>query len=105
MSVPLTSIRSSFIGRERDLAALARLIRQPAIRLVTVTGPGGVGKTRVVSELVPQLQAEYPGGVWFVPIAAIRDPELVLATIAAELGIRDIDAGETLMRVVERLGT
>ena len=104
MSVQNTAIRSSFIGRERDLAALTRLVRHPTTRMVTVTGPGGVGKTRLVSELVPKLQAEFPGSAWFVPIAQIRDPELVLATIAAELGIRDIDAGETLVRIAERLG-
>lgn len=98
------TMRSSFLGRESDIVALERLLRLPETRLVTVTGPGGVGKTRLASELLPILDAGFPGGRWFVPISHLRDAELVLAAIAVELGIRDIDAGETFERVVDRLG-
>ena len=104
MSVPIPSIRSSFIGRDHDLAALERVLVSPETRLVTVTGFGGVGKTRLVSELSDRLVAEYPGGIWFVPLAHVRDPELVLTAVAAELGIRDLDAVETLRRIAERVG-
>jgi predicted ATPase/DNA-binding CsgD family transcriptional regulator len=104
VSVSPSAIRSSFIGRDRDLAALERMLLRPETRLVTVTGPGGVGKTRIVSELAPGLHAEFPAGVWFVPVAHVRDADLVLAAIAAELGIRDLDSGETLERVADRLG-
>ena len=103
MSVPPSAIRSSFIGREREIAALERLLGRPETRLITVTGPGGVGKTRIVSELVPRLIAEFPGGWWFVSVAHVRDADLVLAAIAAELEIRDLVAGETAERIAERL--
>lgn len=99
-----TSNRSSFIGRERDLAALERLARRPEARLITITGPGGVGKTRIASEIAPVLQDDFPGGTWFVSLAHVRESELVLAAVAAGLGIRDLDSGETLDRIVERLG-
>jgi len=101
---PAAPIRSSFIGRERDLAALEQLARRPETRLITVTGSGGVGKTRLVNEIVPVLRDDFPGGIWFVPVAHVREADLVLAAIAAELGIRDLDAGETLDRIAERIG-
>lgn len=103
MSFHAPSMRSIFIGREAELAALGRMLEQHGNRLITVTGPGGVGKTRLVSELLPGLLSGYPGGVWFVPVAHIRLPELVVGEVAAELGIRDLDASETLDRVAERL--
>jgi predicted ATPase/DNA-binding CsgD family transcriptional regulator len=103
MSSPAPGIRSSFIGRDDDLAALEQLVLEPGIRLVTVTGPGGVGKTRLVIELMRRLSERIPGRTAIVPLAHIRRPELVVPSIAVQIGIRDIDSGETLDRVVERL--
>lgn len=103
LSPSIPAIRSSFIGRAGDLAALERLTLEPEIRLITVTGPGGVGKTRLVTELVQHVGENAPGRVPIVPLAHIRRPELVVPSIAAQIGIRDIDPGETLDRVVERL--
>lgn len=97
-------IRSSFIGRADELSALESALHRPDARLITVTGPGGVGKTRLATELARSVATFYPGGVWVVPVAHVRQSELVLAEVAAALGIRDLDAKETLERVAERLG-
>ncbi|MCA9640224.1 MAG: hypothetical protein KC492_05990, partial [Myxococcales bacterium] len=69
---------------------------------VTVTGVGGVGKTRLVNELHSHLDGQFAGGIWFVPVAHVREPEQVLAAVATRVGIRDLDADETIRRVVER---
>jgi predicted ATPase/DNA-binding CsgD family transcriptional regulator len=103
MSPSAPALRSSFIGRESDLAALERLVLDAETRLVTVTGPGGVGKTRLVTEMVQRARETLPGRTAIVPLSHIRLPVLVVPSIAVQLGIRDIDAGETLNRVVERL--
>lgn len=103
MSYSTPAIRSSFIGREDDLSSLEDSIARPTTRLLTITGPGGVGKTRLTNELIQQVRATLPGEIWFVPLAHIRQPDLLIGAIAAELGIRDLDAGETFERVVERL--
>ncbi|MBC9822999.1 LuxR C-terminal-related transcriptional regulator [Terrabacter sp. MAHUQ-38] len=80
---PLTS----FIGREDVLAAAARLLREH--RLLTLTGPGGSGKTRVAIELATRLGERFPDGVHFVPLAAVRDPTLIPSSIAQALGLPD----------------
>src|SRR5215467_10034862 len=80
---PLTS----FIGRERELAQAKRLLQ--ASYLVTLTGPGGSGKTRLCIALATEVAAEYPDGVYFVPLAPVRDPQLVPSTIAQSIGLQD----------------
>jgi non-specific serine/threonine protein kinase len=75
---PLTS----FVGRERETDALVALLTDSRTRLVTLTGPGGVGKTRLAIHLADAAGREYPGGAWFVSCAAIQDPELVAGAIA-----------------------
>jgi predicted ATPase/DNA-binding CsgD family transcriptional regulator len=76
----------AFVGRRRELADLEALIASD--RLVTLTGTGGSGKTRVALEVAATLGGRFPNGVFFVDLAPIRDPDLVLATIAAALGVR-----------------
>jgi predicted ATPase/DNA-binding CsgD family transcriptional regulator len=80
---PLTS----FIGREHELAQARRLLA--ASYLVTLTGPGGSGKTRLGIALATEVAGDYPDGVFFVPLAPVRDPGLVPSTIAQSLGLQD----------------
>lgn len=89
---------TSLLGREGELRDVASLLRGGASRLVTLTGPGGVGKTRLAHALLETLSPEYADGVAFVPLAPISSPELVLPTVAHALGLSDDgrDASEVL---------
>jgi predicted ATPase len=77
------------IGRKQEVAALANLLRDPAVRLLTLTGPGGIGKTRLAIQVAKELLNEFRDGVWFVALASINDPELVGLTIAQMLGVQE----------------
>ena len=68
--VPVTP----FLGRERELAEVVDLVGRQDVRLLTLTGPGGTGKTRLGSQAAGELADRYPGGVWWVPLAPLRDP-------------------------------
>jgi non-specific serine/threonine protein kinase len=83
---------SSFVGREREVAALGALLRDPAVRLVTLTGVGGVGKTRLALRVATDLKAEghFADGLVFVDLASVRDPDLVAPVIAQTLGVRGV---------------
>jgi predicted ATPase/DNA-binding CsgD family transcriptional regulator len=97
MSLP--RFLAPMVGREREIAALRALLRRSDAPLVTLTGPGGVGKTRLAIRVAEEIASDLPDGVAFVPLAAVRDPALVLPTVAAALGIRE--AGDH--RLVDRL--
>jgi non-specific serine/threonine protein kinase len=92
---PLTS----FLGREDVLAEATELLGRS--RLLTLTGPGGSGKTRLGIELAQRVLPDYPDGAHFVPLAAVRDPDLVPSAIAQRLGLQD-SRGRPL---VEHLGS
>ncbi len=77
------------IGREQEIQAVCTLLRQAEIRLVTLTGMGGVGKTRLSLQVATDLLDDFPDGVYFVPLASISDPDLVITTIAQLLGIKE----------------
>jgi predicted ATPase len=79
---------SSFVGREQELDALLALIEQGA-RLVTLTGPGGSGKTRLALEAASTLVPEYKAGLFWVGLASLRDPALVTEQISQTLGAKD----------------
>lgn len=78
-----------FVGREREIAAVSGLLRNPHVRLVTLTGAGGTGKTRLSLQVAADLLDEYEHGVWFVELASITDPELVLPTIASVFKVKE----------------
>ncbi len=74
------------LGREEDRDRLVGLLSSEGVRLVTVTGPGGMGKTRLAIQAAADLAGAFPDGVWFVELAALREPEHVLPAIAATIG-------------------
>ncbi len=92
---------TSFIGREREIEIARNLLQ--STRLLTLTGPGGTGKTRLAVQLAIAVRDQYPSGVWFVPLAEITDPDLVPSLIAQTLGIRDLGAGMASSRVAATL--
>jgi predicted ATPase len=83
---------SSFVGREKEVAEVAALLQERA-RLLTLTGPGGSGKTRLAIEAAAELVPEFKAGVLWVGLAPLRDPALVIETIAQTLGAKDGLAG------------
>jgi predicted ATPase len=76
------------LGRKRELVELLRLIRRERVRLVTLTGPGGIGKTRLALELASELVGDFAHGVWFVDLSPVREPGHVESTIAGVLGAK-----------------
>jgi predicted ATPase/DNA-binding XRE family transcriptional regulator len=86
--VNLPAAPSPLIGRDRELAAVTSLLIQPEVRLLTLTGPGGVGKTRLALAVVARVVDAFPDGLFFVDLAPVIDPTLVLSAIAQMLGVR-----------------
>jgi predicted ATPase len=81
--------RTAFVGREKEIAAAKELLVSKDIRLLTITGPGGIGKTRLGVEIATGLQENFPGGIHFVPLSPLRDPALIASVIVQTLGIRE----------------
>ena len=88
-TAPLPNLLTSFVGREREVADVVDLLRQNGVRLVTLTGPGGVGKTRLAVRVAEELGPFFADGVAFVPLAAVREPAVVGAALAQALGVRE----------------
>jgi predicted ATPase len=85
-SINLPVQLTSFIGRQRDLAAVGNLLS--TARLVTLTGVGGCGKTRLATRVANQVGQAYPDGVWFVDLAPLREPEMAPQLVLETLGLR-----------------
>ena len=79
---------SSFIGREREIAEVKRLLADH--RLLTLTGPGGCGKTRLALAVAFEVVQEFEDGVWLVELASLSDPDLVPQVVASTLGVREV---------------
>ena len=100
LPVPPTGL----VGRDTEVAVVADLLARPSVRLVTVVGPGGIGKTRLALEVAArQSAAGSYDGVWFVDLAPIGDAAQVPGAIAAALGIRPEGSGRVLDLLVDRL--
>src|SRR4051794_38346825 len=85
LPIPVTPL----IGRGHEVATLIGILRRPDVRLVTVTGTGGIGKTRLTLEAATELRDTFARGVVFVSLASIRDPALVASAVAERLGIKE----------------
>jgi predicted ATPase/DNA-binding CsgD family transcriptional regulator/transcriptional regulator with XRE-family HTH domain len=88
------------IGREAEVAAICGLLQHDEVQLLTLTGPGGVGKTRLALQVAAEALDDFASGVAFVALAPISDPSLVIATIAHTLGVREA-SGQSLQQTLQ----
>ena len=93
--------RTGFVGREKEIAAAKELLLRHDVRLVTVTGPGGIGKTRLAVEVANGIIENFPGGIHYVSLSPLGDPGLLAAAIAQSLGLRET-GGQAPMEILKR---
>ena len=85
----LPAQRTELVGRKKEVIAAKELLLRENVPLLTVTGPGGIGKTRLAVQVATELEEHFPGGTYFVPLASLSDPSLVASVIAQALGLRE----------------
>lgn len=89
VTVPLPASLTALMGREQEIAALMALLRQPDVRMLTLVGPGGVGKTRLALEIAAAVGHEFGDGVALVALAPVTDPAMLATAVAQALGLRE----------------
>ena len=99
----LPAQRTGFVGREKEVAAARELLLRQDVRLVTVTGPGGIGKTRLAVQVASGLVERFPGGIHFVALSSHNDPGLIASVIVQSLGIRQAGGQSPLEILKENL--
>lgn len=92
---------SPFVGRRREIAQVIERVNRG--RLVTLVGPGGVGKTRLSIEVASRVAGSFPQGVWFVELAPLQDPSLLAQTVGQVLGVREEASQPTMATLIELL--
>jgi len=101
---PLPVSTTSLVGREQAIDELAGLLARPGVRLVTLTGPGGVGKTRLALAVAERVRGRFDAGAVFVPLAGVTQPELVVGGIGRAVGADLAGTGAPLQALAEQLG-
>ena len=96
---------TALIGREVELAVLSRLLAEPHCRLLTITGMGGIGKTRLAVEIASQTQTLFPGGIYFVALASLNAPEFIVSAVAEVLGISFSGTGDPKEQLIQHLAS
>jgi predicted ATPase len=91
---------SAFVGRDKELAAAKELLLRRDVRLVTVTGPGGIGKSRLALEVARDVVKHFPSGVYFVPLAGVSDSSSIAIVLAQTLGVRET-GGQTQLETLK----
>ncbi len=95
--------RTPTVGRENEVMAVRALLARRETQLITLTGPGGIGKTRLGLQVLEGLAADFPGGMFYIPLAPVNDPNLVASVILQTLGVRDSGGQKPLHLLQEHL--
>jgi non-specific serine/threonine protein kinase len=96
----LTQSLSPIVGREKEIAEITGLLKRDDVRLVTMTGIGGTGKTRLAKAVAGELLTDFTDGVFFIELAAVTNPELVALTIAQPLGFKEV-GGKPMLEILK----
>jgi predicted ATPase/serine/threonine protein kinase len=99
----LPAERTAFVGREKQVAALTELLQRPDVQLITLTGPGGIGKTRLALQVARESAGQFSGGTFLIPLAPVSDAALVPAVIAQTLGLHESPGQPPLQTLKDHL--